>query len=507
MAEGFAIFGAISGAIGTLNNIRTGVETIYGDAHTLKHIREELRVKRATLECQYDLLIEWRDKWMIWHEDEYSRLHHYLWGDRFRQIYESLSAIDEYLKSLSAKLKETARSRVPRWFSNLRYTLVKKKVIAADLGDLEKLITTLKTEADTAFFREHPNQSSGHESIGEAFQLVHLAKETYVSSEELHTTCIKSNKEIVLYLDLNFFHKESSFEGFGSDWGAERQTSIARLWAISASVKAGKLHFTFLAAEKQKRPSDPLIRIHVMSDASLAEQEYQRSLPRALEQINLKNKTQEGFVTTGNGPAHRFVIQESSETRTWALESLRRLLSRSHQDDGNAAQGLIYLTKLKAALELVDCGLLLLQTNWLSQLCSCALRRELADPRKRIYTFRITGFEHVAPSDEKGHAPRCWCEQVPMQGKYVQRLGVLLVELALEKLVFHVAEAANSTDLQLFFPPEPHTLNLSERLQRAGVDEPYIRVVEYCLRCTWTRGQVLNNEIRLGEYYWGILQP
>ena len=505
MAEGVAIFGAISGAIGTLNNIRTGVETIYGDAHTLKHIRAELRVKRATLECQYDLLIEWRDKWMIWHEDEDSRLHHHLWGDRFRRIYKSLLAIDEYLEPLSAKLKETAGSRVPRWFSNLRYTLVKKEVIAADLGKLEKLITTLKTEANTAFYREHPNQSSGHESISEAFQLVNLAKKTYVSSEELHTTCKNSSEEIVLDLDLNFFQKESGFKGFGSDWTTERQKSTARLWAISASAKAGKLHFTFLAAEK--RPADRLIRIHVINDSSLDEQEYQRTVPRALEPIYRRETTQKGFDTTGNDPAHRFVIRGSSETRTWALESLRKLLSRSHQYDENTAKGLTYLTKLKAALDLVDCGLLFLQTSWLSQLCSCALRRGEAEPRKRIHTLRVTEFEHVTPSDDKGHAPRCWCEQLPMPGKYIQQLGVLLVELAFERLVFHVAKAANSTDLQLFFPPEPHTLNLSERLHRAGVDEPYVRVVEYCLRCTWTRGQVLNNEIRLREYYWGILQP
>ena len=503
MAEGFAIFGAISGTIGTFTALLEGVEKIYGNVHTLKGIQQELKVKRGNLKCQFDLLLEWRDNWMIWHEDENSRLHRYLWGDRFDRIYESLSAIDEYLKPLSAKLKATPRSRLPRWGYAIRYTLITQKAIAADLGDLETLIKILKTEADAAFRREHRDQSSG--LIGEAFQLVSLAKATHVSSEKLYTTCRDSGQEIVLDLDLNFFHKESEYEGLGLNWREERKTSIARLWAISASAKAGKLHFTFLASEK--RPTDHFIRIHVMNDSSLNEHEYQRTLPRALEKVYRREKPKIGFDTTGNDRDHRFVIGEPSATRKWDSESLRRSLSRSHQDDGNAARELKYLTKLKVALELVDCGMLFLQTSWLSELCSCALRRVEADPRERIHTLRITQFEHVTPSYENNNAPRCWCEQDPMQGKHVQRLGVLLVELALERLVFDVAKAADSTDLQLSFPPITPTLNLSERLRRAGVDEAYVRVVIYCLKCTWTRDQVLNNESLLLEYYWKILQP
>ena len=497
MATGFAIFGAIGGAIGTFVTVRNGVEIIYGDVHTLKKFRDELKLKRVTLECQYDFLINWRDKWMIWHEDQDSLLHHHLWGKDFDRIYSLVLAIDDLLKSLSEKLKETPRSRLRRWSSAIRYTFIRKKLIATDLGELETLITNLNTEADTAFDREHRDQSSG--LISEAFQLVNLAKETHMSSEQLYRTCVRASKDNALELDLNFFHKESGFKGFGSDWGAERQKSTARLWAISASAKAGKLHFTCLAAENL--PSDPLIRIHVMSDGSLDEHEYQRTLPRALGPIYRRETTQNGFDTKGNDPAYRFIIQESPDTRTWASDSLRRLLSRSQHD------GFRYLTKLKVALELVDCGLLFLQTSWLSQLCSCVLRRVEADPRERIHTLRITEFEHVTPSYENINAPRCWCDQDPMQGKYVQRLGVLLVELALERLVFDVTEAANSTDLQLSFPPETHTLNLSERLKRAGADEAYVRVVEYCLKCTWTRDQVLKNESLLGEYYWNILQP
>ena len=503
MATGFAIFGAIGGAIGTFVAVREGVETIYGDVHTLKNIRDELELKRITLECQYESLINWRDKWMIWHEDEDSLLHHHLWGNHFRQIYNLLLAINGFLESLSSKLKKPPRPYWRRWSFAFRYTFIRKKLIAADLGELEKLISHLKTEADTAFVREHRDQSSG--LIGEAFQLVKLAKETHMSSEQLYTTCVNASTETVLELDLNFFHKESSFIGFGKRWEAERKNPTARLWAISASAKETKLHFTCLAAEKL--PSDPLIRIHVMSDSSLDEHKYQRTLPRALGSIYRRETTQNGFDTSGNGPTYRFVIQESSDNRTWVSESLRKLLSSSHQDDGNAAPDLRHLRKLKVALDLVDYGLLFLQTSWLSQLCSCALRRVAADPRERIHTVRVTEFEHMTLSDNDGQASTCWGTQDFMQGKYVQRLGVLLVELALERLVFGVVKTANSTDLQLRFVPQTNALSLSDQLKEAGVDEAYIRVVIYCLKCTWTRDQVLNNESLLGEYYWKILQP
>ena len=342
-----------------------------------------------------------------------------------------------------------------------------------------------------------------------------------MSSENLYAECGESSAETVLDLDSNFFHKEVGFKGFEKDWGKgdekywaiQRQTLKARSWAISASAEACRLHFTFLAAEK--RPSDHFIRIHVVNDTSLDEREYQRTLPRALEPIYRRETEQKGFDTTEDKPDHRFVIREASGSRQWASESLRSLLSRSRQDDGDAAHGLIYLTKKfkyltkrKAALELVDYGMLFLKTNWLSQLCSCALRRVVTDPRERIHVFRVTEFEHVTPSDgNDNQATRCCCTQEFMQGKYVKRLGVLLVELALEKPVFDVVEVPNSTNLQLSFPPEANTPSLSERLKEAGVDEAYVKVVEYCLKCTWTRERVMDDERFLREYYWDILLP
>ena len=504
MATGLGIFSAVNGALATFIAFRTGVETIYGDFHTIKHIERELTVKLATLESQIVLLKEWQDQWMIWHADQDSRLHRHLWGDGFDQICKSISAVDEYLKPLRAKLKKIPRSRVHGLVSTIRYTVLRRKVIAADLGDLETLITTLKTRADTAFDKKHPKQKSG--LIGEAFQLVHLATETHMSSEKLYAECRNSSSETVLDLDLNFFHKESDFKGYGCDWKEQRKTPTARLWAISASTKVDKLYLTFLAAPK--RPSDRFVRIHVTNDGSLDAHEYQRTLPRALESIYRRETTRNGFDTPGNNPDHRFVIQEASGSRQWDSDSLRTLLSRSRQDDGDAAPDLIHLTKLKAALELVDYGMLFLKTSWLSQLCSCALRRVRTDPRERIHVFRVTEFEHVTPSDENDNqATGCWCAQDFMQGKYVQRLGVLLVELALEKLVFDVVEVHNSTDLQLSFPPDPNTASLSERLKDAGVDEDYVKVVEYCLKCTWTRDRVRNDKGLLHQYYWHILRP
>ena len=84
---------------------------------------------------------------MIWHADQDSRLHRHLWGDSFDQICDSISAVNGYLEPLDAKLKTISRSRMHR----LRYTILNKKVIAGDLGDLETLITALRTNADAAF--------------------------------------------------------------------------------------------------------------------------------------------------------------------------------------------------------------------------------------------------------------------------------------------------------------------------------------------------------------------
>ena len=519
MAEGFAVFGAITGVIGLCLTVRNGIETIYQDIHTFRNVRSDSQEKVQILDCQRHRLIDWQDQWMCWHEDGQSLLHHHLWGDRCRLIHDLLLSIRRYLEFLREVLAKTSRSRR----SKFSYTFVKKRLVVINLGHLESMITGLETQANSAYTREHNDTiSSGLINwIGEGFQLVSLAKQTHMSSEDLYTACRGSSAEVVLDLGLNFFHEDYDFQGVGPDWGAEKQRSRARLRAIFASAKESTLHFTFLGTEK--RPSDPLIRTHIRNDTSLAEQEYQRSFPRAFRQIFSKEKGEIGFDTPGNDRAHRFVIRDASYNGTnpmqpWAFKNLRKVLSMPHQYDGNTPQNFIYLTKLKAVLELIDCGLLFIRTSWFSQLCSCALHRQGAELGERIHIFRVTEFEHVTPTCDDIEATHCWCMQDPVQGMYIRRLGILLVELALETPVFDVTLAANSTDLELSFLSEPAFLygrlsrreswnNTKARLKQAGVDEAYIKVVKYCLECTWTRDRVLISEDLLREYYWKILQP
>ena len=159
-----------------------------------------------------------------------------------------------------------------------------------------------------------------------------------------------------------------------------------------------------------------------------------------------------------------------------------------HHYDDNTPQNFIYLTKLKAVLELIDCGLFFLRTSLFSQLCSCALHRQGADLGERIHIFRVTEFEHVTPTCDNVKATRRWCMQDPVQSMYVRRLGILLVELALETPVFDVT-SANSTNLELSFLyrtllRRESWINTEARLKQAGVDEVYIKVVKYCLQCT-----------------------
>ena len=522
MAEGFAIFGAINGAIGACLALRNGIDTIYQDAHTLKRIRKECQAKLLNMYSLHIRLTDWRDKWMIWHEDEHSRLHQHLWGDRFIHIYHLLSPIQTYMESISRTLKAVPRSRIRRFGYGFLYTFVKKKALIADLGELERMITDLDTNADTAFDNKHLQQNGTRPPgfinwICEAFQLVHLAKETHMSSESLYMECIESSDEVVLDLGLNFFHKESDFRGFGSDGGEETRRSKARLRAISASANERKVHFTFLAAEK--RPADPLIRVYISNDTSLAQEEYQWSLPRAFEEVYSRRTTEKGFESRGE-LSRRFVIRDTNDTNKWAFQSLRRELSRSQSHDSATAPELIYLTKLKAALELIEGGLLFLLTSWFSELCSCTLSRHGANLYERIHTVRTTATEHVQPGRENLQAKDCWCTGDPTQGMYIRRLGVLLVEFALEASVFDVGLATNSRNLQLAFPYEKSFRNwtagnghrenwadIEQRLQNAGVKGPYIQVAKSCLECQWTRDQVRGDENLLWVYYWKILHP
>ena len=519
MAEGFAIFGAINGAIGVSLALRNGVKTFYQDVHGIKRAKSEAQEKLQTLDIVHNRLVDWQDKWMAWNEDEHSRLHRHLWGSRDNGIHEMIIAIKGHLEPLAEKFESMLHSRRRRW----SYVIFRKDTLSSDLGELETKITRLETEADSAFHQKHSSDASGTKSsglikwFGEAFQLVSLAKDTHNSSEDLYTACKESSPEAVLDMGLNFFYESQELKS-SPDYGTEKQRSKARLMAISASAKESKLHFTFLATDK--RLPDPFIRIQIKLDTSLRENEYQHSLPRAFDKIICKESRKMGFTTPGNNSAHRFVIRDAPDGKKWEFESFREVLSRPHQYDVNTQQNFIYLAKLKVALELVDCGLLLLQTSWLSELCSCALRRHDADLRKGICTIRVTEVDHIIPRCEDIQPNNCWCMQDPMRGMYVRRLGVLLVELALETPVFDVALATSSTDLELSFlddwPAQPQSarqwpretfLRTVDRLKKAKIPKDYREVVKYCLQCTWTRERVLNNESFLREYYWEILQP
>ena len=95
---------------------------------------------------------------------------------------------------------------------------------------------------------------------------------------------------------------------------------------------------------------------------------------------------------------------------------------------------------MKLALDLVEAGLLLLQTTWFSGLCSCSVFcREVENLTEGAPMLRTSHVDHITPQWTNMQPLQCWCEpngasptpRREMSNEHIRLLGILLTELAL----------------------------------------------------------------------------
>lgn len=507
--EPITIFAITLGIIGFFHTVRTGIQDIYDDVKSWKRIRMDLDMFKRDLMVQEEIVIMWRDQWMVWDEDE--DFYQHLWGQRGSTLIQGmLGQIHAIFERIQSSLKPLITSRL-KFGAKLKYVLAKKKDIKSERAELIQQVTMLTNMALRKFSSCHgepegPLQQN-IQDIGNLHKLVRLAMETYEVSNSLHQACLNGASDLVIDVELDLFN-----------------TGIAesRSKAISLSKNTNLLYFTFLA-KGQMRSADPFIRIRVQNNPGLAIEQCQRSFPRAFEEIYKRKRTQSGFTTETD--AHRFCVQESTsaEQINGSSISLRTLLLDSQKHGDMAANLQPNAIKTKMAFELVEFGLLLLRTAWLEGLCSCAIRyavhRRTPGPNREQYYLRIGNVQHLEPRQDRTVAGNSWCSPGAtnsLLGLQLRDLGIILTEIALESPVLDIQHPATSgnngpAEIELVFmtgtPPQRHQESLTETLLRVrkATRDLYVRAVEYCLRSSWTRDDV--QEAQLKEYYWEVLIP
>jgi len=162
-------------------------------------------------------------------------------------------------------------------------------------------------------------------------------------------------------------------------------------------------------------------------------------------------------------------------------------------ENGQRCNRLPLLEKFQLAYKIVECGLFLIGTPWLSHLSSDTLRRIVTPDVQRHYVLRIRNSE--LPK-------RKVASKAVMVGTQIHQIGILLVEIALDRPSF----STESEGLKI----GPDTIPYVER----SMGQTYKQACEFCLtqradgglfldttQPTYSKGGDLDLNLILKEYY------
>ena len=199
------------------------------------------------------------------------------------------------------------------------------------------------------------------------------------------------------------------------------------------------------------------------------------------------------------GTHFSFDYQGSS---TLSSNCLKSILSEK-----KLAQTLSQAERKQLSYELAECALLFLRTSWFSELCTCALRRNVVQQDlSTTFTFRIGNVKHIQPDDHEEHPP--WCTQ-ELKGMHIRRFGVLLTELCLGKLAFDVRTSDSFDAVEIDFADSSKSsfTSLEEVLREIEIEVPddFKEAVRHCLLQKTSPEAITRDQIE--EFHDDVVEP
>ena len=355
MPEGVTILTITLGILGALNTARNCAQTIHDDVKGWQKARRAIENLELSLEAQNQAMVDWKEEWMVWEDDK--RLCQYLWGGNYdkvrvtlKQISDRSEEIEVSLSSLSSKGKLSKKVRFVFW---------KKKYLKECMDELEKIVSRLLNTTRSYFRAEHRREDEPNrrdiQQVGNLHQLVRLCIDTRKLSQAFHEACFLDRYEWVVDLELDFF---------GPDVADDR------LKAISKSAANSNLRYKVFA--KEKPGSDVVIKTIIHMDPTLSEEDCQRTFTKALIEVNSQRKNS-AFDTPEDGLKYR--VEEFKDAAPAQSVCYReRILSEAPETLKQGPAKTVSPQRIKLALDVVEAGLLFLQTSWFSGVCSCSVR-------------------------------------------------------------------------------------------------------------------------------------
>ena len=430
--ELFAVAKVVLGILTSLNSTRDTIQRIHDDTKSWQKFRSRCRFYLTEWNLWRGAIDRWIERYMVWEEDR--DLFDHLWGSDWSTVMGCLEEIQNILGEARVQIEslsrptEGAAKRLRYFQKQWSYLLYKQKPLEQALEKMYRHVPALENTSWDLFRHQHPEISEHqvpsdvvvHE-VGNAFQLIRLARTTQALSQYLYQPCLDSQRNLCMFMELNFF---------GDDIVNPHSENVttSRSEAISVSAKAEEMHFTFRASKM----SNQLLRMR-MTNKDIEPDHCHGSIFDAFNELSRPPAAvlnDVGYIDYQNG--RRFLVRRVPMKTNGSLlpRSYRRFrtllcemlpFSPEIQQDSHMA-----LSKIKAAFELVECGLLLHHTDWLSRFCSCSLHRRGSSDENYEYLLGQMG------QDDDNPKHQCWCNYMPDADLRLRYLGLLLVEIALD---------------------------------------------------------------------------
>ena len=312
------------------------------------------------------------------------------------------------------------------------------------------------------------------------------------------------------------------------------KTEYAHSRAIAAAAAEECLTFRVLAI--QNSVPDTLTRFQIRSDGNIDFNKCLRQLAEALGNAAKPERYHEEFLAENDRTPY-FRLREIpaiSEDFPQYSSRFRQLLCAPPSHRVEREHPLPGLTMAKVALELAECGLLFLGTNWLADICSCGLHcRLLRDVEEYHCTISTSNTEHFTPSWGTFVPQRCWCDANELEvhtnppgaltNKPLLRIGLLLAEIGFgyPMLEEQVVDTSLPGKKRLLFACEQPPRTSDKSLEQIVKDlkdtssYQYWKAVEHCLKSKLSIKDVMidgggsDQRLRraLSDYYENVLVP
>ena len=446
------VVGLAVGVVKLVSEITKTLESLNKVFNNLDDLNLQLAANQAKI-------LSWQSLWTF-EETKTDDFFLALWGQSGREDIEkllrSIYTDCDSLKSTIANLVGAGGQRGSILNVNhssnkhplLRFLRMNKRPQAEKRKDeIRSKVKSLSCRVDELYNNSTSHFKSLHATAPE--RLLDTVSESRHLSRDIYSQCQKAGLD--LYLDIDLLNNEEGVDKVSDLYSWGDLTPIFHIF-IDSKASSPDVREVFL---------EP----YALSDT--AELTQTHTEPQELPfHLAVRASHMKGLIrrSSSYAAAEKLLLATSKSITTLPADRSRALSSLFENESGvsrtDTSQRIELAERIFLAYRIVECGLFLLGTPWLSSISSRSIYRS---------TAKISGNQYLLHVPQSAELEYQFPKPINLEKAQIFKLGLLLLEIALE----HAFESTESPDLQELLS------SLSEVEDRMGTT--YRKACEYCL--------------------------